>query len=424
MARETKIDIHDYQRAAARAEQAVRNSSLSDRNKELILRYQDVCLQRGVCGKVRLIRVLGALTLFGRILGKDFDTLTRVDLEGLIAHLLRAEPAYSPETLGTYKAILKKFMAWVLDPDNFPRAPPNPMLSWITCHVRTKDKRHLQQRDLLMPDEALRVVRAADNPRDRAFVSVTYDAGGRIAEIGNAKIKDVIKHEHGFLLDVDGKTGHRTVLLVGSAPYLGAWLAHHPFADDPEAPLWVHHHDRPGAPPRYIRYAALRKVLITLFQRAGINKRPNPHGLRHSRATDLAGFLNEMQLRARLGWTPTSRMPGVYVHLSAEDANNAILAAHGLTPTAERTVALAIKRCTICQEHNMGTAEYCVRCTQPLNETVAYHAHQEAEDTSALLLQLCKVLVDKGLLDEAATQVHDAGLGRALKALAAKTPAQ
>jgi integrase/recombinase XerD len=422
MTREHCIDIHDYQRGALRAEQAVHRSTLSQRNKELILRYRDVCLQRGVCGSVRLIRVLGALTLGARLLEKDFDTLTREDLERLIAALLRSDPPYSAETLGTYKAILKKFLSWVLAPDEFPDAPPHPMLSWIKCHVRTKDKHRLQRRDLLTPDEAARLITVCRHPRDRAFVSALWESGARIAEIGNRQLKDLTKHEHGFLLDVNGKTGERTPLLVGSAPYLAAWLAYHPFANDPEAPLWVYQHYTAGSKPRHLRYQALRKLLSTLFRRAGITKRPNPHGLRHARATDLAasGRMNESQLKAYLGWTPTSKMPGNYTHLTIQDANNAILAEHGLAPTTECTIALTIKRCPVCQELNVPTATLCARCTQPLDVMAVQEAHQHAQDTTALLLQLCKVLVEKGLLDEAASQIHQAGLGHALKALATR----
>src|SRR5260370_34435575 len=108
MAREQTVDIHNYQQKIRNAERAVRDGNLSDRNKELILGYRDVCLRQGICGKVRLIRVLGALSLFGRMLGKDFDMLTRTEIEDLVSRLVCAEPPYSTETLGTDRAILKK----------------------------------------------------------------------------------------------------------------------------------------------------------------------------------------------------------------------------------------------------------------------------------------------------------------------------
>ena len=85
---------------------------ISERNKELILGHPDACLLKGVCGPVRLIRVLGALRLFAQLLRQDFDTLDRREVERLVSLLLQRRPPYSAETLGTYKAILKNFLTW------------------------------------------------------------------------------------------------------------------------------------------------------------------------------------------------------------------------------------------------------------------------------------------------------------------------
>ncbi len=114
------LDIHNYEDHFGKAEAQVLQSDLSQRNKDLILGYRDACLLKNTCGRVRLIRVMGVLLLYGRMLGKDFDTLARSDVEQLVTRLVTKQPAYSPETLGTYKAILKNFMTWVLAPNDFP----------------------------------------------------------------------------------------------------------------------------------------------------------------------------------------------------------------------------------------------------------------------------------------------------------------
>jgi hypothetical protein len=74
--------------------------------------------------------------------------------------------------------------------------------------------------------------------------------------------------------------------------------------------------------------------------------------------------------------------------------------------------------CATCQEPNPFTAAYCVRCSNPVNEQAARRAHEHQVQTQTVLLQLAQLLADKGLLDEAATHVHEAGLGKVLKALA------
>ena len=75
------LDIHHYGVKYERAMAQVRASSLSDRNKELILAYRDACLLQQTCGKVRLIRTFGVLLQQAQALGKDFDLATRDDLQ-------------------------------------------------------------------------------------------------------------------------------------------------------------------------------------------------------------------------------------------------------------------------------------------------------------------------------------------------------
>src|SRR5581483_4812414 len=77
-----------------------------------------------------------------------------------------------------------------------------------------------------------------------------------------------------------------------------------------------------------------------------------------------------------------------------------------------------------CQELNQPTAEYCNKCGAVLDLKKAYE-HQTAHRLKdEVFLHLFKLLVDKGLVDEAARQVHDAGLGDVLRRLAAHAQGQ
>jgi integrase len=70
-------------------------------------------------------------------------------------------------------------------------------------------------------------------------------------------------------------------------------------------------------------YGKVRK----LFEKASdiLGRRVYPHLLRHSRATHLAKFLTESQLKAYFGWTQDSKMTRIYIHLSGKDVDEAIL---------------------------------------------------------------------------------------------------
>lgn len=420
MVEERTVDIHQYEKLYARAERLVREGAISDRNKELILGYRDICLLKGTCGRVRLIRVMGALTLFARMIQQDFDTMTKPDLERLIGMLLARRPAYTPETLGSYKAIIRRFMSWVLVPDEFPTKHPPAMLSWISCHVKAKDKRKLNRSELLTPAEIERLLSVAPNTRDRALIKLLWETGGRISEIGNLQLKHITKHQFGYTLDLKGKTGQRCPLIVSSAPYLTQWLSLHPFPSHPDNPLWVY--NQQTTKPKPVRYQALRQRLITYLKRAKIEKHIYPHLFRHSRATYCVatGLMNEQQAKTYFGWSPSSNMLAIYAHLTSDDANHALLRENNLAPPTATQGTPAPRTCSRCTHLNPTSAPYCLNCNNVFDEQAVLQDRAATEMTNTLVLQLFEVLVKQGLLDQAADQVHQAGLGPALQALAAQ----
>lgn len=411
------LDIHHFERQYEQTLQSMLRAPISERNKTLIKQFCDACLLRQVCGKVRLIRALGALTLLTRHLDKDFDQATRSDLEALLGGLLQRKPAYSNETLCTYKRILRRFMTYVLRPNDFPNVKPlPPEIAWITTHLRRRDRAMVKRSDLLSPAEVDALIKAANHDRDRAFIASLWEAGPRVGEIGNMQIKHVVRDSYGYTIEITGKTGTRSPLLVSSAPYLSAWLAVHPYRDNPEAPLWVQLRNR--AP---MEYRTISVMLQRTFHRAGITKPFHPHIFRHSRVTYVIanGIMNEQQAKLYFGWTPDSDMLGsTYAHLIDTDVNNAILRENNLAPHQQIQKQLQPVPCPICTELNPPAAEYCQRCKAVLDLKRAYE-HQQLHDLKEdLFANMFKVLVEKGLVDEAARQIHDAKLGDVLKRLA------
>lgn len=412
------LDIHNYPRMYARATELIEQSEISAHNKELILAYRDACLLQQTCGRTRLIRVMGVLLLAARTLQRDFDAAARDDLQRLLATWMARTPPYTAQTMGTYRSIIKRFYTWLANPNEFgTRTPPPPIVSWITAHVRTKDKKKLQRNELITPAEIQLVIERARSARDKALVNVLWEAGARIAEIGNRYIHDVAPAPVGYTLELDGKTGRRTVLVVGSAPLLAQWLNNHPFKTNPDAPLWVHEHT---SGPKLLMYPAIRKLLIELFRAAGIAKRIYPHLFRHSRATYClaTGLMTEAQAKAYFGWTPNSDQLATYAHLLASDANAAILRENNLAPQKEIHDELRATKCYRCGDLNASYAEYCTKCGAVLDLKKAYE-HQQLHDLKEeLVTRMFKIMVEKGLVDDAAREIHDGGLGDVLKRLA------
>lgn len=370
------LDIHNYPRMYEGAAALIQRSEISARNKELILAYRDACLLQQTCSKVRLIRVMGALLLAARMLKIDFDQATREDLQRLVAAWMAKQPPYSAETLGTYKGMLKRFYTWLATPADFSsRSPPPPIVGWITTHVRKKDKKKLQRNELLTPGDIQQVIAVCRTSRNRSFIGALWETGSRIAEIGNRYIHDVVPESVGYTLELDGKTGKRSVLVVSSAPLLAQWLNDHPFKSNPDAPLWVQQNT---ATPELLTYAGMRKLIIDLFREAGIKKRVHPHLFRHSRATYClaTGLMTEAQAKAYFGWAPDSGQLATYAHLLASDANNAILRENNLVAARVTHDELRATTCYRCGALNANMAEYCTRCGAVLDMKRAYE-HQQ-----------------------------------------------
>lgn len=411
------IDIHNFEHLYVRAHEHLASLPISDRNKGLIRAFCDACLLRQVCGKVRLIRSISALGMLAQHLGKDFSASSREDLERLVAGMLQRQPPYSIETITTYKRILRRFMTFVIAPDAFPNVKPvPPLVAWIGTHIRRRDRPAVKRSDLLTPDEIEQLLRSTTSARDRAFVAILWEAGPRVSELGNMQIKHATRAQNGYTLDITGKTGTRAPLIVSSAPYLDAWLSQHPQREDPEAPLWV----RQRAPTA-VAYRGISFMLQRLFRRAGIRKPFHPHIFRHSRVTYVLanGIMNEQQAKKYFGWTPASDMPGsTYAHLIDTDVNNAILRENNLAPHQEAHRELQPVKCRICEHLSPPRSEYCQRCAAVLDLKKAYE-HQQLHDLKEeLFARMFKVMVERGLVDEAAREIHDSGLGGVLKRLA------
>lgn len=401
------IDIHNYERLYQNATNAVRSSTMRERNKQLILQYRDACLLRQTCGKVRLIRSMRTLTQLGALLPKDFDTLQRQDVEQLLTALLAHQPPYRASTIATTKAVLKRFLTWANNPDDFGnKTTPPACVAWLTVHLRRRDQQCLQRNDLLLPSEVTAAIATTHNPRDRALLSMLWESGARIGEIGNLQRKHLTPATVGYHVDLTGKTGQRSILLVSSAPSITEWLNHHPNAA-PDAPVWHHYQYRTTRD--FIEYRTINKLVKNAFLRAGITKRVHPHIFRHSRATYVlaTGLMNEAQAKAYFGWTPGSTILAHYAHLLASDANNAILRENHLTPLRPPEDTARPTSCATCGNLNPAGSTTCSRCATHL-------------DLSNLLARLVSLLVQHGLGSEAAHLVKDAGMGHVVEHLATK----
>jgi hypothetical protein len=165
-----------------------------------------------------------------------------------------------------------------------------------------------------------------------------------------------------------GKTGARRVRVISSAPYLREWLNKHPQGQMPEAYLW------PGPRGEVVGYARVRYMLQEATARAKVPGKVNPHSSRHARATHLAHYLTEAQMKEYFGWVQASGMAAVYVRLSDRDVENAILRLHGKAEMAEeQEEKLVPQACSQCSVQNPATNRFCSTRGMALDGETADH---------------------------------------------------
>jgi len=190
----------------------------------------------------------------------------------------------------------------------------------------------------------------------------------------------------GAKLLVDGKTGVDFSRIIASAPALAVWLDNHPLRDNPKAPVWIAF----GSKSRHkqLSYAAARSVLKDCVKRAGLSKRIYFHLFRHTRATQAATKLTQMQMCAMLGWQTSSRMPAVYVHLSGEDIDEAQSIMNGVRVAKDMKLEFQPKSCLRCKESNSPASKFCAKCGTVLDIETAVQIDQSRKKIDELLNKL------------------------------------
>ena len=216
--------------------------------------------------------------------------------------------------------------------------------------------------------------------------------------------------EFGAILRVSGKTGDRRVRVVSSAPLLASWLDIHPDRCNSEAPFWT------GRYKRYSRnrftYETITRRMKELAQKAGIKRRIYPHIFRHSRATALASKLTEAQMKEHFGWVQSSKMAGVYVHLSGRDVDTALLKTYGIKmDTEEKEEKFVPKNCPRCKTQNSPISKFCSKCGSVLEVADVYAIEQERKNADELMNRL---MTDEEFKNAMVKKMIALGLGKDL----------
>jgi len=350
-----RLDAHNYKRRIERFfERLEKNRSITEEDKEILEKYRDYLVSEGISfGRVG--KYLSDFKRVSQLLCKRFSEANEEDMRRIVTTIMKNEE-YSPWTKRDFKIAIRKFYTWLRRTKEYP-----PEVAWLNIHVKVNNMKINE--DMLTEEEVKRLIEFAPHIQDKAFISTLYESGCRIGELIYIRIKQVKFDEYGAQLFVTGKTGFRRIRVVPCIPYLMDWINRHPHKENPKAFLWINRNLEP------LSYNGIAQMLYRTAKKAGIKKRVNPHNFRHLRATFLANYLTEAQMKEYFGWMQDSKMAGVYVHLSGKNVDNALLKVYGIENNNEKKESIfKPKECSRCEQVNQATNKFCSRCGMPLDE--------------------------------------------------------
>ena len=191
-------------------------------------------------------------------------------------------------------------------------------VKWFKPKIDTGEYKLKIGKTIKLPEEILtlqeirKIVLHARSIRDRAMISLLYDSGCRPSELLDLQRKDVIFDDDGLIVLFNGKTGGRRIRIIttlDSDKFLREYLQSS-FNDRIFGKIGI---------------ARLNQIVKEYAENTKINKKVYTYIFRHSRATHLAKYLTEQQMKIYLGWSMSSKMVAVYVHLSGRDIDNKVL---------------------------------------------------------------------------------------------------
>lgn len=306
-----------------------------------------------------ILDIFSNVARFLRDCKKPLEDLKKKDLLGYLSELQIPEEGkkgLSDTTLLTKQLHIRQFLRWYFDD------PSHPSIGWMKISINFKN--HMDEAQLLSPEEIKKMVEACGNRRDACIIMIGYECGLRAGELSNILLKNIQDTDYGAKIKVAGKSGERTVFLIRSYPYLKEWINEHPFRSNPNAPLFISFSSNQFG--RQLLGHGVLNAVKGSAKRAGIKKNVYTHLLRHSALNNLGkeGF-KERDLRIFAGWSGDSKMPDVYLHYGEEEVEKKLLKLNGkekkedVLEKEKKNKLLEPKICPKCEGINPATSKYC-----------------------------------------------------------------
>jgi integrase len=249
---------------------------------------------------------------------------------------------------------------------------PPESIAWMSANTPRNYNPQPSRADMLdwQEDVVPLINDGTTNTRNKALFAVQFEGGFRPhCELYELRVGDVKKTEYGTEIEVDGKTGERSVTMILAVPYLNRYLGdHHPCPGDDDAYLWVKHNGERMSYTTFMRY------FKRAADRIGLEKPVTPKNFRKSNATWLAKLgKNESFIEDRHGRQRGSDAISHYVAMYGDDRAAEYAEMHGQDVETEDPADYTPVHCPNCRQKTPQDKPVCMWCNHALD-------HQSVED--------------------------------------------
>ena len=329
---------------------------------------------------IRAFKIATTIVSAKKYLPVQFSDCNIQDLYKAISEIKKAD--YKQNTKSDFVRFLKRFLLWLIEKGE------NTMLiekEVMKIRAPRNDNMTKTAEMMLEESEVMNIISHCNNSRDRALVSMLYEGGFRIGELGGMKWGQVDfppDKDWSAIINVADKTGKpRAVPLIMAKPYLIKWKEDYPGGSyTREDYVFVSSKKNP------LQYRAVHKMISIASKRAGIDKHITPHIFRHSRITHLVkDGVGEAIIKEICWGNQSTDMMRTYSHITPDHILDAIASKYGFVPSENKKIDKSHFEpvmCPRCKTINGPTIKYCGECGNPLHEDII----QEYEELERLIL--------------------------------------
>lgn len=305
-------DIYTEYDRVDRAFSKLEESALSRRNRQDLKRFGEYLMAQNLSDH-KIYRYLQTFRVLSGEIDFNLADGSRQDLIKLVGKINQNRiegKDYTPESKAELKKALKRFYKWQ-------RKEENPeIVRFMSTHVKHSNRKKIDPEKLPSYEQVKQLIEASKNPRDGAMIYLLWECGGRAGEFLNLDWSDLKFGDSLVRVDLDGKTGKRTVPVKECREELEKWKD---YQYDHLDPVFTSLQKE-----KRMAYSSFNRRLKVCADRADVDCKVNPHAFRKSRATYLASHgANVFQLMEFFGWSKAETAK-TYVRLAQSDVDDLV----------------------------------------------------------------------------------------------------